>query len=1560
MNKKTHFLLMSSLTLLVLIVSAVQPGMARADDNPPPPPPAPASSGDTSSASNNTQASSSSGASDSSSSDTQSAPAADGSTVSDSSAGPSRNTDSSQAGATAASAPAGTSVVVLDANGTPVPLGTKASANIIANGDPQFCTSLGHCGASETTIGAAVADAYAYNFSTGETGTITVSAGAYAENVSIAGGSFTVNGSSGAPSAFSLVGAGSGTTTLNGFIAVSGMKDFTLQGFTISGNSPNGTYVSIDSNNGTLVIQDVNVTNTTSHNNGRGISVTRHYGNIHLSSVVSNGNTGVGAYLDNCVKTGFTCSSSGDINVDSITTTSTFNGNGGNGLEAYSNGAITVSDIVADNNGTSGAGSGAVLDNSAAGTSQAITVNNGSVFNGNYNHGLNAKSAGDINLDDVLGDHNGWGSGSGGAGNGATLDNTAGPTDQVNVNVTNSSFGDGPGNGNGGNGLQVNANGPITLDNDTADYNNGDGAYLSTNGSDQSILFDGSVYIDASLSYGPTFNDSEFSYNAGIGAGPNAAGLEAYGPGSMLLFNVTADCNGSDCGYPPTFSGNPVHGLYLDDSSGDCASSPALLICGIWIDNGISSPYYPWSDGEFWGNSAHGIDASSMGDIFLDNIYAEENNYNGAYLNAHQSVYIDDIYFGFMGLSSDFSDNLNNGSTPNPAGLEAYAHGDISLYEVTADDNGNYGAYLENDYPGNPGGIYVNTDPSGVPDGGMSDFSDNDNTGIQAYSRGDITLTNVTAGGNDPYDNHGGDGAILDNSGGTGGVYVNTDTTGVANGGTSDFSGNDGYGLEALSPGNIALENVVASDNTYNSGAYLYNNYAGSTGTISIDQTGGTSDFSGNGYLGLEAYSRGDISLANLTANRNDPFNYSGGGGAWLENDYSNTGSIGITSGTFNGNIDNGLWAYSNGDIRLTDVTASGNDPSNLYGGSGATLDNHTGTGAISVDLGGGTSDFSSNNGYGLLAYSTGAITLNSVSVNDNLHNSGALLRDDYAGSTGAISIDQNGGSSSFNRNGYMGLEAYSLSNILLTNVTASDGNPGDGAYLDNCADTGSGCTGSGDISVNGGRFGDPVNGGNVGYGLYALSDGNIALANVTASNNTIGSGAYLLNNYGGSTGGISIGGTSNFNGNGTDGLEAYSNGTLTLSGVTAGSNHDYGSELNNVTGGGNVSISNSRFNSNITGLDGQEAGLDINTNGNVSLSSISASNNLGGDGMDIDYLAGSFASLGIQNSIFNNNFSTSGGWGMGLYAINGSGPVTLLNVTASGNRDIGADLDTSGSISIDPSTFNNNGGDGLYASSGGSVTLVNVTANNNGGNGASLSGGNITVQNSTFDGNTGTGLYMASGDATLICSIVANNSGYGLDGTVAGTLTLDGDTVTDNIAGDNNILYGSLVENPYYNCNPGGGRRSGKRAEPEGGTPLPWNTINVQDSGDQGHGLDCTQYSGTELMLPNGDHVLLPCPIGSAAGTTGTLSRVTVEKLPGKLDSKFTFISAFDAEVTPPVTSGMLTVGFKIPLGNEGSNFTILHWDGTQWVSLGGSPDTSGYFNVQTGSAGFFVLVVQ
>jgi len=323
-----------------------------------------------------------------------------------------------------------------------------------------------------------------------------------------------------------------------------------------------------------------------------------------------------------------------------------------------------------------------------------------------------------------------------------------------------------------------------------------------------------------------------------------------------------------------------------------------------------------------------------------------------------------------------------------------------------------------------------------------------------------------------------------------------------------------------------------------------------------------------------------------------------------------------------------------------------------------------------------------------------------------------------------------------------------------------------------------------------------------------------------------------------------------------------------------------------------------------------------------ITLDSIAVSNTVAGDGMDIGYddlnpgspYVGNFNGLTIINSTFDNNYSSAPEWGSGLYTAGGSGEISLTNIDASGNSWAGS-------------------------------WVYDTTAN-------------IVIHNSYFDNNDQEGLYLdeVNGNVNIDCASTSNNnSGDGIYGSISGTLTSGLQLSGNSGANDySDVTYGSLINSVCHPSNGGNGSGLGLLIPVTGSLPL--NVINVPDNGGQNNALDCTDYSGTELVLPNGDQVLLPCPIGNNA----SLTRVTSDKLPGTPDSKYTFVSAFDAEVTPALSGGTMTVSFKIPTGKTGSNFSVLHWDGTKWVSLGGSETPPGYFSVDTNLTGDFILVTQ
>ncbi len=702
-----------------------------------------------------------------------------------------------------------------------------------------------------------------------------------------------------------------------------------------------------------------------------------------------------------------------------------------------------------------------------------------------------------------------------------------------------------------------------------------------------------------------------------------------------------------------------------------------------------------------------------------------------------------------------------------------------------------------------------------------------------------------------------------------------------------------------------------------------YGAFNGGSGLLS-DLKSNPATYSGNGtiYIASDyqpALTSGSVDVGGVTIDGNT---LQGGGangalgdltlqGGWdfglnslsSSQNYTNFGSNPLTVKNWYGNVTINDIYFSNVPTGngLTVLVTSGNikvhhvhSDNNLL--AGAQLDNSPGTGSsISVD---GNSEFNGNTGNGITAFSgkNGDITLTDVTANGNL-GYGTYISNVYSGATGGnITIDP----STFNNNGKDGLNVSSIGSIMLTEVVADD-NTANGAYLDNSGG------GFGNIIIDSSIFSDNQT---TGRGLIAHSNHDISLNDVTASDNG-GGGAELNNSFG--TGSILLTGNNTFNDNGYNldpsvGLYAVSNFDVNLNGITALGNGYQGS----------------------SGLGGGA------------------------------FMATDFGNLSIANSVFSMN-CTYCELGFGFVAFSG-GDTTLQGVTAdsNGNNDpkntgstaLGGLIFSDSDVSVTNSNFSGNcvfgdcAGGGIEVLSSGTGNLVSfddVTANGNGaatgsGGGGALisSGGNIDINCSTFNNNVGVGVET--------------------DTPSGSTITLNGVTLDGNTSGATDITGGILVSSTG-NCGSGS-----KGTTPIVGGPIipvtggSLNIINVPDSGGQGYALDCTQYSGTELVLPNGDHVLLPCPIGNNAA----LTHVANNKLPGPVDSKFTFVSAMDSEVTPSPLNGTAMVSFTIPSGKQGAHFTILHWDGTKWVNLGGSATPPGYFSVSTNLTGDFVLVTQ
>ena len=268
-------------------------------------------------------------------------------------------------------------------------------------------------------------------------------------------------------------------------------------------------------------------------------------------------------------------------------------------------------------------------------------------------------------------------------------------------------------------------------------------------------------------------------------------------------------------------------------------------------------------------------------------------------------------------------------------------------------------------------------------------------------------------------------------------------------------------------------------------------------------------------------------------------------------------------------------------------------------------------------------------------------------------------------------------------------------------------------------------------------------------------------------------------------------------------GLDVNSGGAVTLQNVLANGNREVGT---NIVAGDAVTIDTASFNGTME-LEGPRNaptaflgyGLQVQTPGEITLANIVANNNfLWGARLD----AG--GRIAIVDSIFNANTTESPGFidDTGLFIINAT-TVALTNVQANDNRLYGAQINASGNVSINGSTFNNNrgvtntgtgdtyDGHGLHI-----TTLADIFINNSDASGNMLFGGELSagglvaIFGSTFNNNStgvsanavGKGLGIVSGGLTDLFQVTLdNNQTDGADIQAGGSASLGSVVATNN-----------------------------------------------------------------------------------------------------------------------------------------------------------------------------------
>jgi hypothetical protein len=737
--------------------------------------------------------------------------------------------------------------------------------------------------------------------------------------------------------------------------------------------------------------------------------------------------------------------------------------------------------------------------------------------------------------------------------------------------------------------------------------------------------------------------------------------------------------------------------------------------------------------------------------------------------------------------------NDSNFNSNTATGLEILTKGAVNIKNVTSNDNGEYGIVIDNTPALTAQAVNLT---------GTNQLNSNGLDGLVIFSKGAITLNYIMANYND------GTGVYLDNCAinyGTG-LCTNLFSSTVIIKGVNDFSNNGWDGLRVFSGGVISVSNIIANNNgtdplrdgdmntdydTYGKGVYLDNSGALiAKRTVNVT---GVNTFNGNKSNGLFVISDGLISLSNITANQNScdipkEGNFLYCAGVYL---YSFGGVTQTGYANFVNNDQDGLRITTfNTSVILTTVYATDN------GKDGIHIDGGISSLPANITING--SNFANHNGqFGFWTLTNGAITLNNITAN---YNGDAGL---YADNTVALSAKNVTlkGVNTFQGNSATGLTVFSRGAIVTYSINAIE-NVGQAAIFDNCDDDGLGNCQAYTVTIKGIPNYQAVTMfatnflNNNGNGLAINSRGAITIYNLTSiyNNNT---GALLKNDYINGGGNVTLAGTNNLSYNGTDGIEISSLGSVSLTNISANYNGGSGAEIvNNFNPSkpGNVSLLGiNRISNN------EETGLYIESNGTVTLYSITANDNGVPDfanGVEIDNETGTLTAKPVILYGYN-YFNDNSGSGL---VIDTLGAITVYRVTANNNTENGARLDNEIPSGTQPitiigyGTFLNNGTNGLQISSNGSVTAASLSANLNGSQGVlidtqynaiSTSAVNVTITGyNNFNSNGIDGLQVIADGAITLTNIFANgndNNGVTLDnssyanGSINKTIILNG-----------------------------------------------------------------------------------------------------------------------------------------------------------------------------------------
>lgn len=583
-----------------------------------------------------------------------------------------------------------------------------------------------------------------------------------------------------------LVGASNAYEPGTGAINIKTTKSITLGNVLVAnstGGSTDGIYLD---NSSSTTEAFVTIKNSAFNGNQyRGISIYSN-GAITLTNVTANNNLSRGAYID------------GDSNNDSAASVITisnsiFNNNAADGLSIVGNGAVKLHQVNASWNIT---GSGVKVDNSFATAAQGITGTGFLIANDNGATGLFIeKSKGAVSLINLTTNDNNV--------NGTSINNTLGITPAA-VTINGINFF----NDNSSTGLVIYSKGAITTNNLTAISNNGNGVELdNTYGSvPMAVKMNGSNFFDENDEYG--------------------LWIESFG--AITTNNITALRNG--------VVGGDLHGAYIYNNY-DPAKPFDITMNGTNVFND---------------NSNYGLYVLSYGNVTINNITASFNGDDVTNATGN-GVQIDNT--GSLTPKSVTLKGINVFDENEKDGLVIYSYGAITVSNVTSYYNSQgWGVYLDNSGPFQ----------SPISITGYGHFHYNDQDGLYASSNGSITTSNLTSSGNDGS-----------------GVYLYT--IGITKPQTVSMKGNNFFqyngdisgesGLRVYADGNITVNNLRANNN-FTNGATLdnfanWNLPATNFTTFGSILLTGFNSFTDNATDGLNVYTHGALVLNNVTSSYN-------------------------------------------------------------------------------------------------------------------------------------------------------------------------------------------------------------------------------------------------------------------------------------------------------------------------------------------------------------------------------------------------------------------------------------------------------------------------------------------------------------------------------------------------------------------------------------------------------------------------------------------------------------------------------------------------------------------